>query len=113
MSRPPPTSKRPSACPSCRLPTTPWRRSGSCWARSSAGPAATTTRRDGPFLTTLLGMLRSSNVAERRAAANAFHMAGTSAGPFVAELKAALASETDSATRSRLRSAIERAQTRL
>ena len=74
---------------------------------------ATTARRDGPSPAALLDMRQSPTGAARRAAANAFHLAGTSAGPFVAELKAALASETDSATRSRLRSAIERAQTRL
>jgi len=66
-----------------------------------------------PAIQALVDMLGSSDVAQRRAGAKGLYLVGTPARSALDEMKAALASEKDLTTRSSLRSAIQRCQTRL
>lgn len=64
-----------------------------------------------PAIQALVDMLGSSDVAQRRAGAEGLYLVGTPARSALDEMKAALASEKDPASRSSLRSAIERCKT--
>jgi len=65
-----------------------------------------------PAIQALVDMLGSSDVAQRRAGAKGLYLVGTPARSALDEMKAALASEKDPTTRSSLRGAIQRCQTR-